>query len=106
MRLCPPILAPRFARLSSSAAASRSLISARSVPAPHCGSIRVLGLNNPGSRNAISRALLAELDRHVQEIKSEGRHGPTRAVILASEIDQSFCAGADLKERKTFTPAE
>jgi methylglutaconyl-CoA hydratase len=29
--------------------------------------------------------------------------GPTRAVILASDVDSCFCAGADLKERKDFT---
>jgi hypothetical protein len=29
--------------------------------------------------------------------------GPTRAVILASDVDSCFCAGADLKERKGFT---
>lgn len=32
--------------------------------------------------------------------------GPTRALILASALDTSFCAGADLKERKNFTQAE
>jgi methylglutaconyl-CoA hydratase len=31
------------------------------------------------------------------------QRGPTRAVILASDVDSSFCAGADLKERKGFT---
>jgi methylglutaconyl-CoA hydratase len=32
--------------------------------------------------------------------------GPTRALILASEVDSCFCAGADLKERAGFTPEE
>jgi methylglutaconyl-CoA hydratase len=32
--------------------------------------------------------------------------GPTRALIIASEVDSSFCAGADLKERAGFTPKE
>jgi methylglutaconyl-CoA hydratase len=32
--------------------------------------------------------------------------GPTRALIIASEVDSSFCAGADLKERAGFTPEE
>jgi methylglutaconyl-CoA hydratase len=31
------------------------------------------------------------------------QRGPTRVVILASDVDSSFCAGADLKERKGFT---
>ena len=32
--------------------------------------------------------------------------GPTRAMVLASAIDTCFCAGADLKERRGFTPQE
>lgn len=32
--------------------------------------------------------------------------GPTRALILASAVDASFCAGADLKERRGFTQEE
>jgi methylglutaconyl-CoA hydratase len=31
---------------------------------------------------------------------------PTRALVLASEVDSCFCAGADLKERAGFTPEE
>lgn len=77
----------------------------RSIPAPHCGSIRVLALNNHKTRNAISRALLAELNEHVQEITAE-QTPTTRALILTSGIDEAFCAGADLKERKGFTAEE
>lgn len=32
--------------------------------------------------------------------------GPTRALILASEVDSSFCSGADLKERAGFSQDE
>lgn len=32
--------------------------------------------------------------------------GPTRAVIIASAVDSCFCAGADLKERKTMNTEE
>ncbi|CAF9920361.1 MAG: hypothetical protein GOMPHAMPRED_002065 [Gomphillus americanus] len=85
---------------------STSLINIRSIPAPHSGSIRVLSLNNPQTRNAISRALLTELASHINEIYTEGPQGSTRAVILASDIDTSFCAGADLKERRGFTLEE
>lgn len=34
------------------------------------------------------------------------KKGPTRALIIASEVDSSFCAGADLKERAGFTAEE
>lgn len=83
-----------------------ALINARSVPAPHSGSIRILALNNPKSRNAISRALLSELTSHINDISMEGPRGSTRALILTSDVDASFCAGADLKERRTFTLEE
>ena len=32
--------------------------------------------------------------------------GPTRALIIASEVDSCFCAGADLKERRGMTDEE
>ena len=92
-------------RSSADATAAGPLIHVSSIPAPHCGSIRVLALNNPKSRNAISRNLLAELNKQIQDIASE-QSASTRALILTSNIDESFCAGADLKERKTFTQEE
>jgi enoyl-CoA hydratase/carnithine racemase len=39
-------------------------------------------------------------------VHNEGVKGSTRALILTSESDDAFCAGADLKERLTFTEAE
>lgn len=64
--------------------------------------------------------LLQELRAHIDDIASEydsegnerrplpldnnGQEiGRTRALIIASEVDGVFCAGADLKERKGFT---
>ncbi|ERF69790.1 hypothetical protein EPUS_07046 [Endocarpon pusillum Z07020] len=75
-------------------------------PAPHSGHIRVLLLNRPEARNALSRQLVSNLAEQVDTIKAEGGFGATRALIIASEIDQAFCSGADLKERKTFTQDE
>ncbi|KAF2099974.1 mitochondrial methylglutaconyl-CoA hydratase-like protein [Rhizodiscina lignyota] len=74
-----------------------------SVPAPHSGSIKILSLDRPAARNALSRQLMAELGHEIQSIHDEGEMGSTRALVLASEVDASFCAGADLKERATFT---
>ncbi|MCJ1360115.1 MAG: hypothetical protein MMC33_010118 [Icmadophila ericetorum] len=82
------------------------LVISRTVAAPHCGNIRILSLNNPKSRNAISRALLAQLRGYVEEIAGEGEKGDTRAVVLASEVDEAFCAGADLKERREMSMEE
>ncbi|KAF2629899.1 ClpP/crotonase [Macroventuria anomochaeta] len=79
------------------------VINVVNYPAPHSGNIRILSLNRPAARNAISRQLLSELNQQITSIHNEGQTGPTRALILASEVDTSFCAGADLKERVTFT---
>ena len=93
----------RFSRLSSTLS---SLINIHDIPAAHRGCIRVLSLNNPRSRNAISRSLLADLARNVESIHNESSDGLTRALIIASDVDEAFCAGADLKERSTFTLEE
>ncbi|KAF3047666.1 hypothetical protein E8E12_011273 [Didymella heteroderae] len=79
------------------------VINVFNYPAPHSGNIRILSLNRPAARNAISKQLLAELNQQITSIHNEGQTGTTRALILASEVDTSFCAGADLKERATFT---
>ncbi|TKA80220.1 hypothetical protein B0A55_04163 [Friedmanniomyces simplex] len=83
-----------------------SSIKLSSVPAPHSGSIAVLSLNRPRARNALSRQLLSELSSVIEGLHAEAGRGSTRALVLASESDDAFCAGADLKERLTFTPED
>lgn len=60
-------------------------------------------------------AVAAEYDADGEEIPhpkifggaaGENQKAPTRALILASEVDSCFCAGADLKERAGFTSEE
>ncbi|KAI6635141.1 hypothetical protein MCOR14_005852 [Pyricularia oryzae] len=106
------------------------LIRVTDLPAPNSGHIRVLELNRPKARNAISRALLASLREEVDSIArqydaqtgeeiptpswnkrfggiaGDSEKGPTRALVLASAVESSFCAGADLKERRGFTQEE
>lgn len=88
------------------AAAESSPIRLQNYPAPHSGTIRVLLLDRPDARNALSRQLLTDLRRHVDEIKAEGGTGGTRALIVASNVDKAFCAGADLKERRGMSQQE
>jgi methylglutaconyl-CoA hydratase len=82
---------------------STSVLLTKSIPAPNCGSIKILSLNRPAARNAISRELLTSLRHEIDTLHAEPSDGPTRAVILASAVDTAYCAGADLKERATFT---
>ncbi|KAF3908508.1 hypothetical protein ABW21_db0205505 [Orbilia brochopaga] len=102
---CQP--SPR--RPYSTEPASTDVVLSKSIPAPHLGSIRLLLLNRPAAKNALSRDLLRSFREHVDAIASEGGKGDTRALVIGSSSTgngDAFCAGADLKERKTFTPQE
>jgi methylglutaconyl-CoA hydratase len=78
--------------------------------APHTGKIRVLLLDQPANRNALSRKLCKDLGEQIEVVKSQQSAQITkdsiRALVLASNLDNAFCAGADLKERKGMSPQE
>jgi len=63
--------------------------------------VSCLFLKNPPV-NALSRAVLAELGRHLADLTSETG---VRAVVLAGD-GPNFSAGADLKEMASIDPAE
>jgi enoyl-CoA hydratase/carnithine racemase len=67
------------------------------------GAVEVWTLDAEDTRNAISRAVLAELEARVARVAA-GKD--VRAVILTGAGDKAFCAGADLKERATMSEAE
>jgi enoyl-CoA hydratase/carnithine racemase len=54
-------------------------------------------------RNTLTRALVAELRAQLDRVAAARE---VRAVVIAGEGDQAFCAGADLKERRGMTPDE
>ncbi|HLT28904.1 MAG TPA: enoyl-CoA hydratase-related protein [Myxococcaceae bacterium] len=60
-------------------------------------------IDGEARRNAISRAMLAELGTQVARVSSEGK---VRAVVLTGAGTKAFCAGADLKERATMSEDE
>lgn len=105
-----PLLRPRLtaaaAAFFSTTTDKDSVLNIQQVPAPGSGHIRVLLLNRPEARNALSRQLLDSLARQVDAIAAEGGNGPTRALIVASNVNEAFCAGADLKERVGMTKEE
>ena len=60
--------------------------------------IVMFNLNRPKSRNALSKRLVEEFQQSISD------HNKTAmCVILRSSVAGMFCAGADLKERKTMS---
>jgi len=76
-----------------------------SIEAPHVETTRVIQLHHPKAKKAISKQLLQELSGQIEEIHEETTNR-TRALVLASTVDDVFCAGADLKERRCMSPEE
>jgi methylglutaconyl-CoA hydratase len=58
--------------------------------------IAVLSINRPSTRNALSWKLVEDLQAAVDEV---GEEKTVRCLILTSQVQNVFCAGADLKER-------
>jgi len=61
-----------------------------------------LRLNRPQAKNAISVNLLKQFHECLLNV----REGKSRVVIIASSSPGSFCAGADLVERRMMTQAQ
>lgn len=93
-------------KAGAKASSNTDTINVQQIPAPGSGYVRVLLLNRPKARNAISKELLNALRFQVDAISAEQGNGPTRALVLASNSDSAFCAGADLKERKEMSKEE
>ncbi|ORZ33003.1 ClpP/crotonase-like domain-containing protein [Catenaria anguillulae PL171] len=84
-----------------------TLPSASGTPADSADSagIAVLTLNRAAAKNALSRSLLSQLRASIDTLRTLPP-GAARVVIVRSTVDKVFCAGADLKERKSMTPAQ
>jgi enoyl-CoA hydratase len=65
--------------------------------------VATVTLNRPRARNALSRALAAELRATLDGLAADDG---LRAVVVTGEGERAFSAGADLTERQTMTPAE
>ncbi len=64
------------------------------------GGVEVWTIDGEARRNAISRALLRELDEHLARAAADRA---LRCVVLTGAGDKAFCAGADLKERAAMS---
>lgn len=67
------------------------------------GSVVVLTLNRPERINALSRALLAELDHRCELLEADRG---ARAVVVTGAGVRGFCAGADVNELDGISPSE
>uniref|UniRef100_F7AHV7 Methylglutaconyl-CoA hydratase, mitochondrial-like n=2 Tax=Ciona intestinalis TaxID=7719 RepID=F7AHV7_CIOIN len=65
--------------------------------------ITILGINRPQSRNSIGKNLSRMLIKTVDELKYDPN---IRVLIVRSMVPGIFCAGADLKERRTMKENE
>lgn len=64
------------------------------------GGVLVVILNRPEVANAFNTQAALELDGVFRRIESEPQ---CRCVVLTGAGERAFCAGGDLKERKSFT---
>jgi methylglutaconyl-CoA hydratase len=68
------------------------------------GSAAFVTLNRPEAANALSKGLVSALASTFAGLEAEiAGGGDLRAVVLTGAGDKAFCAGADLKERRTWT---
>lgn len=58
--------------------------------------IRILTLQNPSRKNALSSVLVKQLQGHLADLQVDVN---AKTLILNSNVENVFCAGADLKER-------
>ncbi|KAL5288028.1 ECHDC2 family protein [Megaselia abdita] len=96
------VLARRTSFIQVSKRFSSNEIQIDHLTGDQCG-IAVIKLNRPAARNAFSRSLVNSFHEIADELKYDK---DTRVVILQSLVPKIFCAGADLKERKTMSLPE
>ncbi|KAF8250356.1 ClpP/crotonase [Wilcoxina mikolae CBS 423.85] len=107
--LLRPLVAPNARpnvftlRHNSSAPPSDPPITISTFLAPHTGLIKLLLFSRPLAKNSISTSLLSALTKTLAPISS-GADTTTRALVLGSAVPGVFCAGADLKERRSMSP--
>ncbi|CAG0923962.1 unnamed protein product [Notodromas monacha] len=65
--------------------------------------VGVLELNRAKARNALSRAMIENLESALESLAEDTN---TRVLVLKSGVPGVFCAGADLKERLTMPESQ
>lgn len=67
------------------------------------GDVALLTFNRPEARNALSRTMMRDTLRLLEELAQDTT---LRALVVTGAGDRAFCAGADLIERQTLSPDE
>lgn len=67
------------------------------------GAIARIVLDNPAKLNAFTPGMLAQLEQHCATLE---RMTEVRAVVLSSEGDRAFCAGADIVGWGALSPTD
>ncbi|CAA0831624.1 ATP-dependent caseinolytic (Clp) protease/crotonase family protein [Striga hermonthica] len=62
-----------------------------------------VNLERPGTKNAIGKDMLRGLQYTFEAVNNDHT---ARVMMICSSVPKVFCAGADLKERRTMTPSE
>jgi len=65
--------------------------------------VATITLDSPGNRNALSTALVAGIHAALDGAEAGAADGSVRTIVL-THVPPAFCAGADLKERRTSPP--
>lgn len=65
------------------------------------GPVAELHLDNPSKLNALTFAMLEQLESHCATLE---RDDTVRVVLLTAEGDRAFCVGADVKDWSKFPP--
>ena len=68
--------------------------------------VAILTLNRPEALNALSFAVLHEIEARVEEVEQGIERGDVRALLVTGAGGRAFCAGADVKELMERTPLE
>ncbi|MHB1627348.1 MAG: enoyl-CoA hydratase-related protein [Bacilli bacterium] len=69
----------------------------------HEGDARLIQINREEAMNALSTVLLRDLSEALDAVREDSR---ARCVILIGAGGRAFCAGADLKERRSMDEGE
>ncbi|MFV0307546.1 MAG: enoyl-CoA hydratase-related protein [Desertimonas sp.] len=65
--------------------------------------VATITLDSPGNRNALSSRLVGQLAQALDGAEAGAADGTVRSIVLA-HTPPAFCAGADLKERRSGPP--